>query len=410
MFQAHTAREYLKIDIANNYGCDKDDWDDRISWFDKHEAQLHDLVKSADEPALFFAGVLAWEKVQAGLPIGYMISLDATSSGLQILACLTGDRKAALLCNVIDAGHRADAYTGIYTQMVEHIGETAKISRDQCKEGIMTSLYGSTAMPKRIFGEGALLDTFYKTMEENAPAAWELNQAFLAMWDPEIHMHSWVLPDNFHVHVKVMDTEKDTVQFLNQPFEVFYKVNRPMETGRSLAANCTHSVDGMMVREITRRCNYDPVRIVRLKKMFTELDNSGAFELLDDAASTDNDDAMVTILWNHYQESGYLSARILDHLNAYNAFEVDASVIVNLLDSLPKKPFKVISIHDCFRCLPTYGDDLRRQYNLQLQMIAQSDLLSVLLGQIIGKPGKVKIGKLDPNLYLEIIDTNYALS
>lgn len=405
MFQTFTPREYLKIDIANNFGLDKDDWDQRIAWFDQHESQLRELVASADEPALFFAGVLAWENVLAGKPIGYMVSLDATSSGLQLLAALTGDRKAATLCNVIDAGHRADAYTGIYAEMVGEMGETAKITRDQCKEGIMTSLYGSTAMPKKIFGEGALLDMFYKTMRENAPAAWELNEAFLAVWDPTVDMHSWVLPDNFHVHVKVMDQEKETVHFLNQPFDVFYNVNRPAESGRSLGANCIHSIDGMIVRELTRRCSYKP-EIVNMLRVI--LDTSDGTSPLGDTMT--QDDEMVCTLWDHYNDTGYLSARIIDHLNADNIGYVDGSVIRELLDSLPEKPFKVVSIHDCFRCLPTYGNDLRRQYNIQLQMIAQSNLLSVLLGQIIGKPGRVHIGKLDPDLHLEIIDTNYALS
>ena len=63
---------------------------------------------------------------------------------------------------------------------------------------------------------------------------------------------------------------------------------------------------------------------------------------------------------------------------------------------------------DCFRCLPTYGNDLRYQYNLQLQLIAQSNLLGNLISQIIGKP--VRIGKLDPDLHLEIIEANYSLS
>ena len=143
-FQTFTPKEYLKIDIANNYGLDKDEWDQRIAWFDQHEHELRELVVTADEPALFFAGILAWENVLAGKPIGYMVSLDATSSGLQLLAALTGDRRAATLCNVIDAGHRADAYTGIYVEMVSEMGEAAKISRDQCKEGIMTLNNGVT--------------------------------------------------------------------------------------------------------------------------------------------------------------------------------------------------------------------------------------------------------------------------
>lgn len=403
MFQTFTPRQYLQLDIANNYGLDKEDWNVRLDWFEANKHQLRELVASSDEPALFFAGVNAWEDVLAGKPIGYMVSLDATSSGLQLLAALTGDRKAAQLCNVIDSGKREDAYTGVYTQMVDAVGDTAKISRDDTKQAIMTSLYGSTAMPKRVFGEGALLDTFYATMKANAPAAWELNEAFLAMWDPEATEHRWTLPDNFHVQIKVMNQKKETVHFLNQPFDVFYKVNEPMDEGRSLGANTIHSIDGMIVRELTRRCSYDPDRIALLRQQIAEKKHWG------DSEATEGDQMVIT-LWEHYEATGYLSARILDFLNFDNGAHVDMTVVSALLDSLPEKPFKVVSIHDCFRCLPTYGNDLRRQYNIQLQLIAQSNLLSVLIGQIIGKPGRVHIGKLDPELHLEILDSNYALS
>jgi hypothetical protein len=326
---------------------------------------------------------------------------------LQLLAALTSDRKSAALCNVIDTGHREDAYTGIYEAMLSEVGETAKITRGDCKDAIMTSLYNSTAMPKRIFGD-SLVEVFYDTMARMCPGAWELKEAFMSMWDPSKDCNSWVLPDNFHVHVKVMDNVKETVNFLNQPFEVFYYVNQPMESGRSLGANSIHSVDGMVVREITRRCDYDPIRIAKLKSLVEQMNNSGAWELDDSMTGSKHDDAMVVILWDHYQNTGYLSARILDYLNCYNLSQIDGLVIGELLDSLPEKPFKVVSIHDCFRCLPTYGDDLRRQYNLQLSLIAQSDLLGNLISQIIGKP--VRIGKLDKDLHIEILESNYSLS
>ena len=80
--QLLTAKEYLKVDIANNYGLDKKTWDERISWFDENEANLLNLVDEAEESALFFAGVNAWKDMKAGKPIGYAVALDATSSGL----------------------------------------------------------------------------------------------------------------------------------------------------------------------------------------------------------------------------------------------------------------------------------------------------------------------------------------
>ena len=141
--QRFTGKQYLQIDIANSFGLEKMTWQERLDWFEKHQNCLHEMLPGAADPAMYFAGVQAWEKVKNGLPIGYPISLDATSSGLQILAALTGDRRAARLCNVVGTGKREDAYTNVFEIMVDRLinrlGEHGGgISRDDCKRAIMT--------------------------------------------------------------------------------------------------------------------------------------------------------------------------------------------------------------------------------------------------------------------------------
>lgn len=399
--QKFTGNQYLAIDIANKFGLDKQDWNTRLDWFDENQEKLLSLVPQAKEPALFYAGVQAWNQANQGLPIGYPISLDACSSGLQLLACLTGDDKAAKLCGVIDTGHREDAYSTIYNEMVNSIGESAKISRDDCKDAIMTSLYGSTAVPKQVFGEGKLLQVFVDTMNNLAPAAWALNQVFLDIWDSTVLSHDWVLPDNFHVHVNVMGTIKEKVQFFNKPYEIVTKVNMPKENGRSLGANVTHSIDGFLVRELTRRCDYRPDQIARVMDIIWN-----SWDVVEPQDTVNN--RMLETLWLHYLDSGYLSARILDYITKDNITYIDRSVILELIDSLPTKPFKVMSIHDCFRILSSYGNDLREQYNLQLMLIAKSNLLSFTLTQIMGK--EIKVDKANPNMWKHIMDSNYTLS
>lgn len=398
--QQFTGKQYLQMDIAANFGLDNKDWNDRLQWFEDNQHQLHSLIKQAKEPALYFAGVLAWEDVQAGKPSGYPISLDATCSGLQILSVLTGDSMAAKLCNVINVGHRADAYTSLYISMVTKLGQEGRITRDKTKEAILTALYGSTAIPKQIFGTGILLGTFHETMMQETPAVWELNKTYLSIWNPEWLKYSVVYPDNFHMHVKVMGQITEAVHFENSPYDVHYNVNIPTEEGRSLGANTTHGTDGMIVREMTRRCNYDPKVVDR-----------ATYALLSGArvgqAPVNHDDEMVEILWGHYMNCGYLSARILDHLQVDNVWMVDVDVVLELIESLPKKPFEIICIHDCFRCLPNYGNDMRKQYNIQLYLIAKSTLLSSILSQLLGRD--IKIGKFDDNMANQILEADYAI-
>ena len=400
-----TPMEYLQIDIANNFGLDTLNWDDRLQWFMDNENKLDSLLSQAKEPALFFAGVKAWRQVLNGEAIGYPISLDATASGFQILACLTGDRQAAELCNVVNTGNRLDAYTVIYESMMEAIGGECNLDRKQTKRAVMTSLYASEAVPREVFGEGALLGLFYETMEQRAPRVWAVNNLFKNLWNPLATHHKWVLPDNFHVQIKIMGNVYEQVQFAGNDFEVIRKVNMPQPEGRSLGANVTHSIDGMVVREMLRRCSYDPLQIERVQWAMKNIHRSNPIQRI----YAEGDDAMVYMLWARYQETGYLSARILDHININNVAIVDFKVLQALVDSLPAKPFDLIAVHDCFRCLPSYGNDMRQQYINQLHLIAKSRLLDSVISQIVGEPVQFDGG--DKELADDILSgSEYALS
>lgn len=403
--QTFTAKQYMQIDIANSYGLDKGDWDVRLEWFNENRNSLEKLVESAEEPALFYAGVNAYREMEAGNPIGYTIALDATSSGLQLLACMTGDRKAAELCNVVNykeqgKNKRRDAYTVIYKLMLGVLGESSRIKRSDTKQAIMTAFYGSEAKPKEVFGEGIMLKVFENQMEENAPGPWELNKFWLQCGNPDATEYEWPLPDNFHVRVKVMVPEVQTVNFLNKPYDITRMVQGVEEKTRMLSANTTHSVDGMVVREMLRRCSYDPELVAFLKQLCygVQESNWGLEENYD----------MVTTLWEHYQKSGFLSVRIFDYLDAQSIKLVDRTIIMELVDSLPKRPFKVLTVHDCFRCHPNYGNDLRRQYNIILSDIAKSNILGFIMSHILNQ--EISIGKLDPDLWKDVLETDYALS
>lgn len=409
-FQTFTGAQYLKIDIANNFGkdgqgrtLDKVTWNERIEWFDAHELELDSLVAKAENPALFYAGIQAWKAYKAKEPSGYPISLDATSSGLQILACLLGDRKAASLCNVVDSGKREDAYTLVYEWMLTRLGGQINLSRDPVKKAIMTALYGSKAEPERVFGDTpGLLELFYEAMGTLAPGVWQLNTAFLGMWNPQALSYHWTMPDNFHVHTKVMGTVTEEVKYEDSLYDITHKENLPQKEGRSLGANITHSVDSYIVRELTRRCDYDKEQIMRVKVALCAAEG-GTPDM------EDPDTQMVSTLWEHYLKTGSLSARIFDHLNEDSVSVItDRAVVWKLIYSLPAKPFKVMSIHDCYRILPGYGNDVRKQYNLLLAELAKGKLLDHIVSMVLDRP--IALGKIDEDLWKDVVETNYALS
>ena len=55
---------------------------------------------------------------------------------------------------------------------------------------------------------------------------------------------------------------------------------------------------------------------------------------------------MIMRLAELHQESGFLSARVLQYVDAANMGHLDKKALTSLVQSLPAKPFKVLSVHD----------------------------------------------------------------
>lgn len=244
--QTFTGKQYLQIDIANSFGHDKLTWDGRLSWFKENEQHLladpvAAVVKS-DEPAQALAGILAYQQVLAGKPTGYLCGLDATASGLQLLALLSGCEQSASLCNLIDTGCREDAYTTVYERINQRLGTEGQIPRKEVKQALLTHLYGSTAVPKHTFGKGTPeLQAFYGVVESLLPGADDLNRGLLTLWNPEALTHEWTLPDGFEVVIKSMVKEESQVSFLEQAYTVTQYRHAAKSESKCLGANIIHS-------------------------------------------------------------------------------------------------------------------------------------------------------------------------
>lgn len=262
-----TGADMLRIDISNTFGNDKEVFGNRIQWFlDNEQDLLNNLdtyVEQADEPLMFKKAVLAYADAKKGLPVYHNMFMDATASGPQIMAVLSGCPETALQVNLINNGLRNDAYAKPIQFMKEQFG--FEVSRADMKKAIMTHFYNSKAEPYRVFeGDEEKLDAFYATMEETFPGAEAVLAIINDAWDNNAMFHQWTLPDGHVAHVKVkeaVDAKIELNEYENKSFTYRFYNNEPSEVNTSLAPNIIHSIDAYIVREVTRRADFDVAHI-----------------------------------------------------------------------------------------------------------------------------------------------------
>ena len=327
--QQFTGTEYLKIDLANCFGLDRLQWDDRMHWVDDNEPVLEKMDAYAKYPILFRKATRAYREVQKGRPTNHIMGLDATASGLQIMACMAGCYETASAVNVINAGTRMDVYTDIADFMNKQPG--IFVTREIVKKPIMTVFYGSTAQPKEVFGEGTALVVFYKALRERLGGAYELMGVLQNYWDSGADYHQWTLPDNHIARVPVTQTIEKSLEideFHHMRFLYRSSIICPKEQSRSLAANIVHSIDAWIVRQMVQAA--------------------------------------------HAQD------------------------------------YWMAPIHDCFYTSPNYMNQVRNNYKILLQWVADNNLVESILSEITGR--RVYYRKRSNQLSRYIADTEYHLS
>ena len=407
-----TGAEYLLIDVGTQFGLDKETFETRIEWAKAHLDELESLVGKAEEPELYMKVVMAVRKAQKGLPTGHMVGLDAICSGIQIMSVMCGCVKGARATGLVDKDVRSDAYTSITKAMERILSSIMNITRKQAKEATMAAFYGSTLVPKRLFGEDTPeLKAFHLAAYQVAPGAWDMLESLLASWQAGALAHSWKMPDGFDVRVKVMvkkEVRIEVDELAHSTFTYEYEENEGEASGLSNAANLVHSVDAYIMRSIHRRCNYD-VEIIEGVK--TLLDREIALRNQSINIPWVNVTPKVIYYCDQYDRSGIADATILPHIGFEDVkylSDTHIGVLITIVDEmLEHPPFEVVGIHDEYKCHPNHMNVLRKQYVNMLCALADANVVQDLLSQIHGVPGVYK--KSSENLSDLIKESNYAL-
>jgi DNA-directed RNA polymerase len=165
------AERWLSFHVATTYGLDKATIKDRLEW----TAANHHLItriaedpigclpdwESAEEPWLFLAACdehyhccIKRDRDYTALPV----AVDATCSGLQILAGLCRDASTASLVNVLPGKRPADAYRTVAEHAKPNVPESIRphMDRKVVKRVVMTVPYNAKPHSNRGYIRDAL--------------------------------------------------------------------------------------------------------------------------------------------------------------------------------------------------------------------------------------------------------------
>lgn len=408
-----TGWQYLLIDAFNHHTGGLETFENRITWGEKNLDILESLADEAKDKPRFLKSVMAIRRAQANKPIGHMVSLDASASGMQIMSALTGCHSGAAATGLVDPDCPADAYLICSEIMSGILGREVESQNTRLKNAVMTSLYGSRAEPEKEFGEGTEeLEAFYQAMSELAPGPVKLLQELLASWQPGVLMHEWQLPDGYEAKVRVMEKVESRIrvdELDGASFTYIYHQNLGKDWDRKNAANVVHSIDAYVMRSLVRRCSYNPdvanwAKDVLSKERRRRENTSMELEPIKGSA-------LFRYYVTLYQRSGIADLVILPHLSSYNAMYLSdahlAALERTVNDVIEHRPFPIIAVHDDFACHPNNMNYVRKHYAHILAELAESRLVEWVLCQLHNTEGKYL--KESENLGEVIRKSNYAL-
>ena len=249
----------LYIALANARGFDDWTWERRIEWAEKQDISYNFTIpRGTKYPEKYVKAVRAILDYREGNPSGFMMELDATASGIQIMAAITGCVKTANEVNLIDPKRRKDVYKALARNMTQ---QGAKTSREDVKYPCMTHFYNSLQTPKKSLSV-AQLEAFYKALDGLLPGAETAMKKLNECWNPYAKSHTWVLPDGHTATFNTMTQKQGFYDYEGIRLQYLYYVNEGnKESFRSLVPNIIHSIDGYIARQMVLRADFELVHV-----------------------------------------------------------------------------------------------------------------------------------------------------
>lgn len=263
---------YLKIDIANAFGLDKQSYEERIKFVDNNSiVGLLNMTNEADSPFEYRVAVKQLDNWFNDLPVEHITYLDCTNQALQLYAVLTSCKDTGYLCNLSSGNVLTDAY-GVLAEEMNNLSGLDIFDRSNCKKALMTTLYGKMDGESEIisyFVENGIVyqdkisdeeiaNCFSLAMRTIAPHAMRAMDVLQDLNKTQKDVYYWTMPDGFKVKYDVksnqnLEIECKTKSGVRFNFERTIKVYKGSEFSRGMAPNIIHSIDAYVAREMVRR-------------------------------------------------------------------------------------------------------------------------------------------------------------
>ena len=181
-FMTPEAEQWLSFQCATTYGLSKASMPERMTWTLENQDLIKRIAKDpignlsewegADEPWTFLAAcdeyyhcVIKCDRNYTNLPV----AVDATCSGLQILAGLSRDLSCARLVNVLPSDRPQDAYEVIAEKAKPNCPESIRqyMNRSTVKRVVMTVPYNAKPYSNRGYIRDALKKNFVEIDKED---------------------------------------------------------------------------------------------------------------------------------------------------------------------------------------------------------------------------------------------------
>lgn len=280
-----TAMKYIQHDIANHFGLDKATFGEKEQFVQSNEdfrlklvlsnPDKSVLLKQAKEPLLFYKAVDKYYQAKEGKEINYFSKIDATASGMQILAICSQSPELAKYTNLTDGTKCYDYYLEAKKALDLQEKDEHKVEvRKLFKKAVMTYWYNSKAVITKT--SESLKELGYDVSEQELTQAIEkcsfgahkikdLANKLFEMIPKDVTNIEYIMPDGFIVDIPMLKPKAQSVSTSHYSATFRYYVNEyHYETNhRAIIANIIHSIDSYICRQMIRKLsNYTKIAAI----------------------------------------------------------------------------------------------------------------------------------------------------